>query len=66
MPACATKVAGLSGSVIVSVPLADSGTSVSVSATLTGGITAGSLVPAMSTVTVGVVPSMAVTVKVSV
>ena len=64
--AWATKIVGLSGLVIDSVPLVLRAESVSVSATVTGGITAASLVPVMLTVTLEVVPSAEVTAKVSV
>jgi hypothetical protein len=66
VPACATKVAGESTSAMVNIPLVDSGASVSVRVTVWADSTAASLVPMRWTVIVVVVPSAALTGKVSV
>ena len=66
MPAtlfCATKVFGLSTSLMVRVPLAVTGALVSVSCTLALLRTAASLVPLMVTVTLVSVPSAETTLK---
>ena len=62
---CATKVAGLSTSVIVSVPLVDNGAFVSSRFTVALDKTAASFVPLIVTVTLVSVPSAALTLKVS-
>ena len=63
MPVWATKVAGLSTSLIVSVPPVLSTASVSLRLTVALPSTAASLVPVMLTVTTWAVPSSVVTVK---
>ena len=68
VPACATKVAGLSTSLMVSVPEVEMSTAVLVSVRLltSADSTAASLVPRMLTVTEVIVPSALATAKVSV
>ena len=66
VPVCATKVAALSTSLMVSAPLVVSAASVSSSATTSADRTAASLVPCRVTVTTCVVPSAVVTVMWSV
>ena len=67
MPACATKVAGLSTSLMVSVPPVDAAPQlVSVRFRVSDDSTAASLVPRMLTVTEVGVPSALATAKVSV
>ena len=68
VPACATKLAGLSTSLMVSVPAVEMSPAVSVSVRLltSAESTAASLVPRMLMVTDVVVPSALATAKVSV
>ena len=66
MPACATKLAGLSGSLMVSVPDEDMAALVSFRLRTSAESTAASLLPAMLMVTEVSVPSALATEKVSV